>query len=386
MADDNHRAEVLKKNLRRLLRSERLSQRQAADRIGLRYKWVRRLCHHGLARIDRRTKASLEKLAGYFKLDVVDLWNPRRHTAPSAWVLIKWAGSKRKQSDAIVRHFPNEIETYYEPFVGSGAVLYRLLSSDIRVKRLRCSDICGPLIDLWNLIKTEPRTLLERYEVMSGELEARGKEVYYEVRQQFNESGDPCQFFFLLRTCRIGFVRFSCRGKFYSTFHLGKAAMSPAKVKLMLDDWHERLNVHDVRFVKRDYRQLCSKPGDFLYLDPPYAFKDARLYYGRFDLGPFFSWLGKQRGSYALSLNGFVGDEDQRVQVPGDLYHEHYQIDNGQSATYRINRRGVVPVTDSLYVKRNGFHPADNQSGSPVGHVGCVLDERCARSQGSRYV
>ncbi|MHB0958230.1 MAG: DNA adenine methylase [Pirellulaceae bacterium] len=354
MANDKQRAEDLRKNLRRLLRSEGLSQRQAAEKIGVRYKWMRRLCHHGLARIDRRTKASLEKVARFFKLEVADLWNPFREAASPAWVLIKWTGSKRKQAGTIVGHFPAEIETYYEPFVGSGAVLYRLLCSEIKVKRFRCSDICGPLIDLWNVIKTNPRMLLERYEFMCGDLEARGKKVYYEVRQQFNESGDPCQFFFLLRTCRMGFVRFTREGKFGSTFHLGITAMPAAKVKLMLDDWHEKLNTHDVRFVKRDYRYVVSKAGDFLYLDPPYTFRYARLYYGRFDLQPFFSWLAKQRGNYTLSLNGFVGGEDQTGQVPRDLYHQHFQIDNGWSVTRRINRRGVVPVTDSLYIKRNG--------------------------------
>lgn len=354
MADDNHRAEILRKNVRRLLRSEGLSQREAADKIGVRYKWIRRLCHHGLARIDKRTKASLEKVARYFRLEVEDLWNPRQATPSPAWVLIKWAGSKRKQADTIIRHFPDEIDTYYEPFVGSGAVLHRLLSSGISVKRYRCSDICGPLIDLWSMIKTDPRRLLERYETMFSELEAGGKEVYHEVRRQFNESGDPCQFFFLVRTCRIGFVRFTRHGKFGSTFHLGKPAMPPWKVKLMLDDWHEKLNIHDVRFVRRDYRRIYSRPGDFLYLDPPYAFQNARLYYGKFDLQPFFSWLAEQKGGYALSLNGFVGSEDQRVAVPRHLYEDHLQVFNGFSATRRINRLGVVPVTDSLYLKKNG--------------------------------
>lgn len=358
MANDKDRAVVFRSNFRRLLRSEGLSQRDAAEEIGVRYKWIRRLCHHGLARIDRRTKASLEKVAHYFKLEVDDLWNPTRPTASPAWVLIKWAGSKRIQADAIVREFPGEIETYHEPFVGSGAVLYRLLCSDTKVKRFRCSDICGPLIDLWNVIKTDPRTLLERYEVLCGELEARGRDLYHEVRSQFNESGDPCQFFFLLRTCRIGFVRFTRQGKFGSTFHLGKPAMPPAKIKLMLDEWHEKLNAHDVRFVRKDYCRIYSKPGDFLYLDPPYAFQNARLYYGKFDHGLFFSWLAKQRGSYALSLNGFVGDEDQTVNVPRDLYDQHYQIDNGMSATRRINRLGIVPVTDSLYLKNNEACPA----------------------------
>jgi hypothetical protein len=42
------RAEVLRENVRWLLDSEWLSQRAAAEEIGVRYKCVRRLCHHGL--------------------------------------------------------------------------------------------------------------------------------------------------------------------------------------------------------------------------------------------------------------------------------------------------------------------------------------------------
>jgi len=348
---------VFRQNLRGLLRSSWLSQREAADEIGVRYKWIRRLCHHGLARIDRRTQASLEKVARHFDVKVDDLWNPKRQASSPAWVLIKWAGSKRKQADAIIRHFPAEIETYHEPFVGSGAVLYRLLSADIKVKRFRCSDICGPLIDVWNLIKSDPKRLLDRYDGMWRELNAGGKDVYHEVRRQFNESGDPCQFFFLLRTCRIGFVRFNRQGKFGSPFHLRKTAMSPVRVRLLLDDWHEKLNAHDVWFVEQDYRQVSSRAGDFLYLDPPYASQCALLYYGRFDLQPFFGWLAQQGGSYAVSLNGFSGDDDQRVEVPEALFDQHHQIDNGLSPTRRINGTGLVPVTDSLYVKKDGVGP-----------------------------
>ena len=46
------------------------------------------------------------------------------------------------------------------------------------------------------------------------------------------------------------------------------------------------------------------------------------------------------------------------MDVPDNLYYNHFQIDNGMSATRRINRLGIVPVTDSLYLKNNGVSPA----------------------------
>lgn len=160
---------MLRENVRWLLDSEWLSQREAADEIGVRYKWVRRLCHHGLVWRDKRTAASLNQLAGFFGVATDDLWKPTlrdQPRIPTHHVLIKWMGSKRKQADEIIAQFPRHIETYLEPFVGSGAVLYRLLNSDIKVERFRCSDLCKPLIDLWNTVIREPRLLATRYEEM----------------------------------------------------------------------------------------------------------------------------------------------------------------------------------------------------------------------------
>jgi len=37
--------------------------------------------------------------------------------------LLKWVGSKQRFAHQIVRHFPARFGTYFEPFLGSGAVL-----------------------------------------------------------------------------------------------------------------------------------------------------------------------------------------------------------------------------------------------------------------------
>lgn len=62
--------------------------------------------------------------------------------------VIKWSGSKRSQADVIKKNAPDTFNTYYEPFVGGGAILYAL-----NPKRAVCGDICEPLIDLWEEIK-----------------------------------------------------------------------------------------------------------------------------------------------------------------------------------------------------------------------------------------
>ena len=89
---------------------------------------------------------------------------------------------------------------------------------------------------------------------MWDELGTKGKDFYNEIRRQFNETGDPCQFFFLLRTCRIGTIRFNRKGRLHDVPSLRQAGVHPEKVKAVLDDWHGRLQGRDVQFAVRDYR------------------------------------------------------------------------------------------------------------------------------------
>lgn len=85
-----------------------------------------------------------------------------------------------------------------------------------------------------------------------------------------------------------------------------------------------------------------------LYLDPPYITPHDPPYSGRIDYDDMWKWMGRQRGSYFMSLNGFVDGEDRRVAVPEQLYDEEVQIDAGIGS---LNTKGPVVVTNSLYVR-----------------------------------
>lgn len=272
-------------------------------------------------------------------------------------VLIKWTGGKRRQARRIVEHFPRKIATYFEPFLGGGAVLYELLGSNLQVDRIECSDRCAPLIELWQVVRDDPEGLVRRYAEGWATLRSQGKGFYYEVRDRFNRTGDPYLFFFLLRTCRNGLVRFNRDGLFNSGFHGARPGMDPETVEAVLADWWRRLGTRPVRFAVRDYREVASGAGDLLYLDPPYLNEDGQYYSGIIDFPEFFGWLRGQRGDSLLSLNGFLGDEDRTVAVPGDLYDEHLLLDNGVSPFDRLNGEAALPMTDSLYIRRGRRSP-----------------------------
>ena len=95
--------------------------------------------------------------------------------------IIKWSGSKRSQIDSILSYFPKEqINTYYEPFVGGGSILYGVLKNRL-CERVVASDLCSSLIDLWNTIIFSPDSILFSYTQLWNRLQKEGQQVYYEV-------------------------------------------------------------------------------------------------------------------------------------------------------------------------------------------------------------
>ncbi len=225
-----------------------------------------------------------------------------------------------------------------------------LLGSDIKVERIRCSDACEPLIGIWNLIRDDPRKLSEAYRRLWDELQSGEQRVYNEVRDRFNDTPDPCDFFFLLRTCRVGAVEFSQQGRFITPYHLGEFGLEPKFVDVLLADWHGKLKGRDLVFTVRDYRTVFSRHGDFTYLDPPYRSERERLYFGSFDHDEFFGWLKKQRAGWALSMNGPGANPNGSDFVP-EIYDEQFELPNGTSAIRRLSGRQTPSITESLFIR-----------------------------------
>jgi len=263
-------------------------------------------------------------------------------------VLIKWTGSKRLQAEKIIRYFPENIDTYYEPFLGGGSILFYVF--DMKIKKFVCSDINEPLIDIWNLVKNNPNEIVSSYRTFWHKLKQGGKPFYYKIREEFNKDQNPCKFLFLLRTCRNGLVRYNKNGEFNSAFHFGRNGINPDKFANTIMNWHQKVEKRDVQFIVKDYRDISSEKGDFIYLDPPYL-STTQVYYGNIDFGLFWTWLRKQKGSYNLSLNGFKNNVDLTLDVPKDLYDEHHFIDNGLNTFNQLCKNVRVESKDSLYVK-----------------------------------
>src|SRR6187431_1779131 len=86
---------------------------------------------------------------------------------------IKWAGGKSRLISQLNNFIPEEFNNYFEPFVGSGALFFYLISS-FKIKKnfsLHLSDINSELINVYKTIKDNLKDLIK-------ELQYNEKEYY----------------------------------------------------------------------------------------------------------------------------------------------------------------------------------------------------------------
>lgn len=261
--------------------------------------------------------------------------------------VIKWSGSKRTQSTIIKSFLPSKFDTYYEPFIGGGSMLYA-----IHPEKSVCGDICKPLIDLWKEIRDNPESLANEYEKRWSRLQNEGYTAYYDIRDSFNRKKSPYDLLFLSRTCVNGLIRFNDKGEFNNSLHHSRPGIKPASLKEIILDWSK--HIQGTVFENKEYFETTANANknDVVYLDPPYFHTKGR-YFGTIDFEKFIEYLEdlNSRGiKYLLSFDGIRGKEDYRVDLPKHLYKRHELIPSGNSTFKKVIDKETQEVLESLYL------------------------------------
>lgn len=182
---------------------------------------------------------------------------------------VKWVGGKRQLLKQFrdLGLYPPELfdpttNTYYEPFVGGGAVFFDLLP-----ERAELSDLNRELVITYNVIKNNIDEL-----IFSLKQHIYDKEYYLEVRaKNVNELSDievASRFIFLNRTGFNGLYRVNKKGQFNVPF--GRYS-NP----VICDEENLRRvskELQNVIIKHQDYTSVLknAQKGDFIYFDPPY--------------------------------------------------------------------------------------------------------------------
>lgn len=176
----------------------------------------------------------------------------------------KWAGGKRVLLPEILPRLPKKIGTYYEPFVGGGAVFFALAAED-RFRHAVLGDANDDLMETYFAIKNDLETLVSRLKAHAGK---HSEEYFYKVRAQ-RGSYVAARFIYLNRTCFNGLYRVNRKGEFNVPF--GKYANPTICDEANLRAVSEALQ--SVELETNDFEKTVqtAKKGDAVYFDCPYA-------------------------------------------------------------------------------------------------------------------
>lgn len=269
--------------------------------------------------------------------------------------LLKWVGNKQRFANEIISYMPQKINNYYEPFLGSAAVLgslafenYSELIPRVNFENLIGTDVLSPLIEIFNYVKHDPETLINSYDNWNKKFELNRLDTYEEVREKFNRERDALDFMFLTRSAYSGIIRFRKSDGYMSTPIGPHTPISTDNFRDRVDIWNKILTNVSTEFLTQDYRETMSRAGenDLIYCDPPYTHSQGILYGAQsFNIEELWETIAlcKSRGAKViLSINGKKksGKEDIGVVPPEGLFERLEYVNVGVSMVNRLKSNG----------------------------------------------
>lgn len=182
---------------------------------------------------------------------------------------IKWVGGKGRLLSQLIPLLPDGVEhmRHVEPFAGGAAMFFARQPA----RGILC-DVNEALIATYRMVRDEVEAVIEAL----GRLAAlHDKAHYYRVRERYNETRDgehgperAAQFIYLNKTCFNGLHRVNRRGEFNVPAGRYKNPRICDEDGLRAASW--QLRSAELKHEPFEALLSISRPGDFVYLDPPY--------------------------------------------------------------------------------------------------------------------
>ena len=188
---------------------------------------------------------------------------------------VKWAGGKRQIIEQLKKYIPEDFDTYYEPFVGGGALLFELSP-----KKVVINDFNRELINVYEVLCDEKKfkkmcSVLNSYEANHSE------EFYYEIRNKdrnkntFNRLSDytrAARTIYLNKACFNGLYRVNSKNEFNVPFGKKTKVNTYEGSNLITVSNYLSNTDYEIKILSVDFEESVkdAKKGDFIYFDPPY--------------------------------------------------------------------------------------------------------------------
>ncbi|MHA7733988.1 DNA adenine methylase [Nitrosopumilus sp. S6] len=184
---------------------------------------------------------------------------------------VKWAGGKRQLIPILNENLPKSFGTYYEPFIGGGALLFHILS-ERDGQKCSISDLNSDLVLAYTTIRNRIDDLISSLKNHERNYQKDSKSYYYAVRESNprSEIEKTSRLLFLNRTCFNGLYRVNSKGKF--NVPLGRYTNPNIVNEDNLRSVSSILQSSKVAIKCRDFEAVLrdAKKDDLVYFDPPY--------------------------------------------------------------------------------------------------------------------
>lgn len=253
-------------------------------------------------------------------------------------------GGKTQLLPELAKRIPQDIDCYYEPFLGGGALFFNL-----QPETAILTDINPDLISLYKVIRDDVESLIRD---MGQHIYER--DYYYAIRsldrtpeyKTWTDVQRASRLIYLNKTCYNGLYRVNSKGQFNVPFgrYTNPTILNADNLRAC------SRALQDTAIAIADFRRVTEtvQSGDFVYFDPPYAPLSATANFTGYTKDGF-------DGDMQYALRDLCRDLDRkgvRFMVSNssaplvlDLYAE-FTIDSVY-ATRLINskagRRGKIP-------------------------------------------
>jgi DNA adenine methylase len=269
-----------------------------------------------------------------------------RLQSPVCYPFVKWAGGKSQLLDRLNDYVP-KFSRYFEPFLGGGAMYFRLASErNIRFDAF-LSDTNKELVNSYIVVRDSVDALVQNLKIHQENYRAAPHQYYYDLRaciKPLNNLESAGRFITLNKTCYNGLYRVNKSGLF--NVPMGRYRNPVICDAKNLKNASTILRLSKSKLMAGDYKKILltyTSKSDFVYLDPPYnpisstanftgytntGFHDS----DQKELAAVFKLLDKK------GCNVLLSNSDS--QLIRKLYREYYDYIVSVDANRAINSKG----------------------------------------------
>lgn len=220
--------------------------------------------------------STVQKLAKSLDIVLPDLFKETKKI--NIHPFVKWAGGKKKLLGIIRQKLPLSFGTYFEPFIGGGALLF-----DIQPKKAVINDANEELICVYKCLQNQDLFEKMKEKIIVYE-QMHSDKHFYELREMDKDESfkdlpvyeRAARMIYLNKACFGGLYRVNSSG--YFNVPSGKKTKVSCFDRKTFDNLPKYFKRSNITILCGDFEAALktAKAGDFVYLDPPYDSWDGK--------------------------------------------------------------------------------------------------------------